>query len=393
MTHMPPIVQDARTAPRIVGADGPLNLVGLTRERLREVLVAGGTPERQARMRVGQIWQWIYQWGVRDFAAMTNLAKGYRAELAESFAIGIPRMAARQVSADGTRKYLAEIAGGHQVETVYIPEEDRGTLCVSSQVGCTLTCPFCHTGTQKLVRNLTAAEIVGQIMMARDDLDEWPRPGEGMGARPRLLSNIVLMGMGEPLYNFENVRDAMQIAMDGEGISLSRRRITLSTSGVVPEIRRTAEEIGCLLAVSFHATTDALRDTLVPINRKWNIAVLLAALREYPRLSNSERITFEYVMLRDVNDSDEDARRLVDLIRGIPAKINLIPFNEWPGAVYGRSAPERIERFAAIVRRAGYASPVRTPRGEDIMAACGQLKSQTVRERRPRREIEAAASA
>ena len=386
MTATAPITQDMLTFPRQGAAreDGRVNLVGLTREGLREALVDVGTPEGQAKMRVNQIWQWIYGKGVRDFGAMTNLAKDYRALLAERFAIDVPELVSRQVSADGTRKYLVRIAGGHEVETVYIPEEGRGTLCVSSQVGCTLTCSFCHTGTQRLVRNLTAGEIVGQIMLARDDLGEWPAPGRNPKDETRLLSNIVLMGMGEPLYNFENVRDAMRIAMDGEGISLSRRRITLSTSGVVPEIARTAEEIGCMLAVSFHATTDEVRDRLVPINRKWNIATLLGALREYPRLSNSERITFEYVMLKDVNDSDADARRLVELIRGIPAKINLIPFNEWPGAPYQRSAPERIRAFADIVHKAGYASPIRTPRGEDIMAACGQLKSASERARRSR---------
>ena len=388
MTRTAPVTHDVMTIPRKM-PDGPVNLVGLTREALRDTLVAHGTPEKQARMRVNQIWQWIYQWGVRDFEAMTNLSKAYRRELAENFIIETPEMVSRQISADGTRKYLARIAGGHEVEVVYIPEETRGTLCISSQVGCTLTCSFCHTGTQKLVRNLTAGEIVGQIMMARDDLDEWPRQGEGAGERPRLLSNVVLMGMGEPLYNFDNVRDAMRIAMDGEGISLSRRRITLSTSGVVPEIAKTAEEIGCLLAVSFHATTDEVRDKLVPINRKWNIETLLNALREYPRLSNSERITFEYVMLKDVNDSDADAKRLVQLIKGIPAKINLIPFNEWPGAPHQRSDWTRIEAFADIIYKAGYASPIRTPRGEDIMAACGQLKSDTERARKSRREIEA----
>jgi 23S rRNA (adenine2503-C2)-methyltransferase len=390
MTASAPITQDVLTIPRKL-PEGPVNLVGLTREALREALIAAGTPDRQAKMRVNQIWQWVYFWGVRDFAAMTNLAKDYRAMLADRFVIEVPQVVTREISADGTRKYLVRIAGGHEVETVYIPEEDRGTLCISSQVGCTLTCSFCHTGTQKLVRNLTAGEIVGQIMLARDDLDDWPKPGEGMGERPRLLSNIVLMGMGEPLYNFEAVRDAMKIAMDGEGISLSRRRITLSTSGVVPEIARTATEIGCLLAVSFHATTDEVRDRLVPINKKWNIAALLDALREYPKLSNSERITFEYVMLKGVNDSDEDARRLVKLIRGIPAKINLIPFNEWPGAPYERSDWDRIEAFADIVHKAGYASPIRTPRGEDIMAACGQLKSATERARKSRAEIAAEA--
>ncbi len=382
-----PITQDVRTIPRRLPEAGRPNLVGLTRDQMRAALVAAGTPERQANMRTGQIWQWIYQKGVRDFAAMTNLAKPFRAMLAKSFAIALPEVVRREVSADGTRKYLVRIAGGHEVETVYIPEEGRGTLCISSQVGCTLTCSFCHTGTQKLVRNLTAAEIVGQIMLARDDLGEWPAPGRNPKDETRLLSNIVLMGMGEPLYNFEAVRDAMKIAMDPEGISLSRRRITLSTSGVVPEIARTADEIGCQLAVSFHASTDAVRDRLVPINRKWNIATLLDALRAYPKASNSERITFEYVMLKGVNDSDEDARRLVKLIAGIPAKINLIPFNEWPGAPYERSSNTRIRAFADIVYNAGYASPIRTPRGEDIMAACGQLKSETERERKSRAQI------
>ena len=357
----------------------------MSRDALRGALVGAGTPERQARMRAGQIWQWIYQRGARDFGAMTNLAKPYRALLAERFTIRVPEVVQRQVSADGTRKYLVRLDGGHEVETVYIPEEGRGTLCVSSQVGCTLTCAFCHTGTQRLVRNLTAAEIVGQVMLARDDLGEWGVAGVGSDAAPRLLSNIVLMGMGEPLYNFENVRDAMRVVMDGEGIALGRRRITLSTSGVVPEIARCATEIGCLLAVSFHATTDAVRDALVPINRRWNIEALLAALRDYPKASNSERITFEYVMLDGVNDSDEDARRLVGLLDGIPAKVNLIPFNEWPGAPYRRSSNNRIRAFATILMAAGYASPIRTPRGEDIMAACGQLKSETERARRARR--------
>jgi len=323
---------------------------------------------------------------------MTNLAKDFRAFLAQHFAIRLPEVVTRQVSDDGTRKYLVRIAGGHEVEVVYIPEEDRGTLCISSQVGCTLTCTFCHTGTQKLVRNLTAGEIVGQIMLARDDLGEWPVPGAPKD-ETRLLSNVVLMGMGEPLYNFDAVRDAMKIAMDPEGLTLSRRRITLSTSGVVPEIARTATEIGCNLAVSFHATTDAVRDVLVPINKRWNIATLLDALRAYPGLSNSERITFEYVMLKCVNDTDADARRLVRLIAGIPAKINLIPFNEWPGAPYQRSDWARIKAFADIIYKAGYASPIRTPRGEDIMAACGQLKSATERARKSRSEIAAEVAA
>ena len=385
MSASAPITQDVMTFPRKL-PDGPPNLVGMTRDAMRDALIAVGTPEKQAKMRVGQIWQWSYHWGVRDFAEMTNLAKDYRAMLAEQFVIEVPEVVTRQVSDDGTRKYLVRIAGGHEVEVVYIPETDRGTLCISSQVGCTLTCSFCHTGTQKLVRNLTAGEIIGQVMIARDDLDEWPVPGAPKD-ETRLLSNIVLMGMGEPLYNFENVRDAMKIAMDPHGIQLSRRRITLSTSGVVPEIARTAEEIGCQLAVSFLATTDEVRDKLVPINKRWNIAELLDALRSYPKVSNSERITFEYVMLDGVNDTDEDARRLIKLIDGIPAKINLIPFNEWPGAPYKRSSNNRIRAFADIIYKAGYASPIRTPRGEDIMAACGQLKSATERARKSRAQI------
>ncbi|WP_282024330.1 23S rRNA (adenine(2503)-C(2))-methyltransferase RlmN [Limimaricola cinnabarinus] len=386
-TPTAPITQDMMTIPR-KAREGLPNLVGLTRPALREALIAAGTPEKQVKMRVNQLWQWIYHWGVRSFDEMTNLAKPYRELLAANFVIELPEIVSKQVSTDGTRKYLVRIAGGHEVETVYIPEDERGTLCISSQVGCTLTCSFCHTGTQKLVRNLTPGEIIGQVMIVRDDLAEWPRPGVPKEER-RLLSNIVLMGMGEPLYNFEGVRDAMQIAMDGEGIALSRRRITLSTSGVVPEIARTAEEIGCMLAVSFHATTDEVRDKLVPINKKWNIEKLLEALKAYPRLSNSERITFEYVMLKDVNDSDEDARRLVKLIEGIPAKINLIPFNEWPGSPYERSSNNRIRAFADIIYKAGYASPIRTPRGEDIMAACGQLKSATERQRKSRAQIAA----
>ncbi|MCZ4268588.1 23S rRNA (adenine(2503)-C(2))-methyltransferase RlmN [Rhodobacteraceae bacterium R_SAG6] len=392
MTASAPITQDVLTLPRKEPEGGKINLVGLTRDRMREVLMEHGTPEKQAKMRVGQIWQWIYQWGVRDFSEMTNLAKAYRAQLEETFEIRIPEVVSKQVSTDGTRKYLVRIDGGHEVEVVYIPEDDRGTLCISSQVGCTLTCSFCHTGTQKLVRNLTPAEIIGQVMMARDDLEEWPTPGAPKD-ETRLLSNIVLMGMGEPLYNFENVRDAMKIAMDPEGISLSRRRITLSTSGVVPEIARTAEEIGCLLAISFHATTNEVRDVLVPINRRWNIDELLQSLANYPKVSNSERITFEYVMLDGVNDSDEDAHRLLEHIKryNIPAKINLIPFNEWPGAPYKRSSNNRIRAFANIIYQAGYASPIRKTRGDDIMAACGQLKSATERARKSRKQIEAEA--
>ena len=385
-----PITQDLITIPRKM-LDGPTNLVGLTRDALRNALMSAGTSEKQSKMRTGQLWQWIYQKGVREFDQMTNLSKEYRTLLTENFVVAIPEVVSKQVSIDGTRKYLVRIAGGHEVETVYIPEKDRGTLCISSQVGCTLTCSFCHTGTQKLVRNLTAGEIIGQVMLARDDLGEWPESGRNPVNTARLLSNIVLMGMGEPLYNFENVRDAMKIAMDPEGIQLSRRRITLSTSGVVPEIARTATEIGCLLAISFHGTTDEVRDKLVPINKRWNLEALLEALRDYPKVSNSERITFEYVMLKGVNDADKDAHRLVQLIKGIPAKVNLIPFNPWPGAPYERSSNNRINAFAEIIYQAGYASPVRKPRGEDIFAACGQLKSATERARKSRKEIAAEA--
>ncbi|MBU2937219.1 MULTISPECIES: 23S rRNA (adenine(2503)-C(2))-methyltransferase RlmN [Pacificibacter] len=390
MPPIAPITQDVLTIPRKDPVGDKINLVGLTREKLRDVLIEHGTPEKQAKMRVGQIWQWIYGWGVRDFDDMTNLSKSLREDLKAAFVVAVPEVVTKQVSEDGTRKYLVKIAGGHEVEVVYIPETDRGTLCVSSQVGCTLTCSFCHTGTQKLVRNLSAGEIIGQVMVARDDLGEWPEQG-AKNTETRLLSNIVLMGMGEPLYNFENVRDAMNIAMDPEGIQLSRRRITLSTSGVVPEIARTAAEIGCQLAVSFHATTDEVRNQLVPINKRWNIETLIEALRAYPRVSNSERITFEYVMLNGVNDSDEDAYRLLELIKGIPAKINLIPFNEWPGAPYKRSSNNRIRAFSDIIHDGGYASPVRKPRGEDIMAACGQLKSETERARKSRKQIESEA--
>ena len=374
------LTQNFVTVPRKI-PEGPLNIVGLTRSSLREALIKNDTPEKQANMRVGQIWQWIYEKGVRDFSKMTNLAKSYREALEKNFLISVPEIISKNISHDGTRKYLMRIDGGHEIETVYIPEENRGTLCISSQVGCTLTCSFCHTGTQRLVRNLSSSEIVGQILVARDDLGEWPNQ-EAPKPKPRLLSNVVLMGMGEPLYNFDNVRDAMKIAMDPEGVALSRRRITLSTSGVVPEITKTAEEIGCQLAISFHATTDEVRDKLVPINKKWNISNLLETLKNYPKVSNSERITFEYVMLKNVNDSDEDAHRLVKLIKGIPAKINLIPFNEWPGSPFERSDWKQIKSFSDIIYRAGYASPIRTPRGEDIMAACGQLKSATEKKRK-----------
>ena len=380
-----PITPDLLTIPRTLPS-GPVNLIGMSRAVMLEKLLEIGTPEKQVKMRAAQLWQWIYQKGERNFSHMSNLSKNYRELLSENFILDVPKVISKQCSKDGTRKYLLQLAGGHEVEAVYIPEEGRGTLCVSSQVGCTLTCSFCHTGTQKLVRNLTPGEIVGQVLIARDDLGEWKNLN-GTKNETRLLSNVVIMGMGEPLYNFENVRDALKIVMDPEGICLSRKRITLSTSGVVPEISRTADEIGCLLAVSFHGTTDEIRDKLVPINKKWNIETLIKALKDYPRLSNSERITFEYVMIKDVNDSELDAYRLVKLIAGIPAKINLIPFNEWPGSPYRRSEWHQIKKFADIIHSAGYASPVRTPRGEDIMAACGQLKSETERQRKSNKEI------
>ena len=376
------LIHDVKTISRVSKLMQKPNLIGLSREELREVFKKVGVPERQINMRVKQLWNWVYFRGKRNFHEMTNLAKSLQNSLNENYQIDIPKIVKKDVSADGTRKYLVRILGLHEVEVVYIPEPGRGTLCISSQVGCTLSCSFCHTGTQRLVRNLTSSEIIGQVMLAKDDLDEWPSDIKTLEPKSRLLSNIVLMGMGEPLYNFENVRDAMRIAMDPEGISLSRRRITLSTSGVVPEISRTASEIGCLLAVSFHATTDEIRNKLVPINKKWNISTLIKSLKEYPKLSNSERITFEYVMLKGINDSDQDAHRLIKLIKGIPAKINLIPFNEWPGSPYQRSDWLRIKAFSDIIHNAGYASPIRKPRGEDIMAACGQLKSATERERK-----------
>ena len=383
MTSKTPITPDVITIPRQLDDNILPNIIGLQRKALANALNEIGTPAKQIKMRTAQIWQWLYVKGAQNFEEMTNLSKDFRNLLVQNFAITRPEIVTRQISKDGTRKYLLRVTGGHEVEAVYIPEKDRGTLCISSQIGCTLTCTFCHTGTQKLVRNLTPAEIVGQILIARDDLDEW---GKDAGQK-RNVSNIVLMGMGEPLYNTDNVRDAMLIAMDNEGIALSRRRITLSTSGVVPEIIRTGSEIGCMLAISFHATTDEVRDVLVPINRKHKIAELLEACRNYPKLSNSERITFEYVMLKNINDSDEDARRLVDLISGIPAKINLIPFNPWPGSGYERSDWKRIEAFGDIVNKAGYASPIRRPRGEDIMAACGQLKSESQRVRKSAKQM------
>jgi len=343
------------------------DLVGLSRDELTAVLVEMGEKPFRAK----QLWHWIYNRGERDFDAMTTLSKEFRTRLKEGYMVGRPGVATEQTSTDGTRKWLFSFPDGREVETVYIPEEDRGAVCVSSQVGCTLTCSFCHTGTQKMVRNLTAAEIVGQFMGARDSYGEWPTPQDG----GRLLSNIVMMGMGEPLFNYENVAKALKIIMDGDGISLSKRRITLSTSGIVPEIERCGAELGVNLAISLHAVRDELRDVLVPINKKWPIAELLHACRRYPTSSNARRITFEYVMLNGVNDTDADARELVRLVKGIPAKINLIPFNPWPGSIYECSSNNRIHRFAEIVNDAGYSSPVRTPRGRDIMAACGQLKS------------------
>ncbi len=353
-------------------ADGRVEIIGLTKPELREALVTAGLPEGQAKMRASQIWQWVYNRGVTDFDAMTNIAKDTRALLAEKFAVGRPDVVTAQVSTDGTRKWLLRSHDGQEYEMVFIPDADRGTLCVSSQVGCTLNCRFCHTGTMKLVRNLTPGEIVGQVMLARDALGEWPSPPDG-----RLLTNIVMMGMGEPLYNFDNVKKALGIVMDGDGISLSKRRITLSTSGVVPMMARAGEEIGVNLAVSLHAVTKEIRDEIVPLNKKYGIDELLAACAAYPGANNARRITFEYVMLKDKNDSDEDARELVRLIRKykLPAKVNLIPFNPWPGVAYECSDDERIARFSDIIFRAGISAPVRTPRGRDIMAACGQLKS------------------
>jgi 23S rRNA (adenine2503-C2)-methyltransferase len=359
-------------------------LIGLGRATLAARLERLGVPERQSRMRVGQLWNWLYVQGATDFQRMTNIAKEFRAELDRSFSLARPEIVTEQVSLDGTRKWLLRLYDGKEVETVYIPEEDRGTLCISSQVGCTLTCSFCHTGTQRLVRNLTPAEIVGQIVVARDRLGDWPGASaedpRGIPDTDRKITNVVLMGMGEPLYNFDNVRDAMAITADGEGLSVSKRRITLSTSGVVPEIPRWGEEAVTMLAVSLHAVRDDLRDQLVPINKRWPIKDLLDACRAYPGLSNAKRITFEYVMLKDVNDSIADAKELVRLLAKIPAKINLIPFNPWPGAPFECSDWERIETFGEVVNRAGYASPVRSPRGRDIMAACGQLKSASVKQ-------------
>lgn len=355
------------------------SLIGMTRHELAAALSTLGVPDKQLRMRVSQIWGWLYAHGVREFDQMSNVAKDLLEKLAAHYSLARLELADAQHSNDGTRKYLFRLDDGQLVETVYIPELDRGTLCVSSQVGCTLTCRFCHTGTQKLVRNLTAAEITGQMVAARDDLQDWGTAGPS-NSGTRKVTNVVMMGMGEPLYNSDHVAEALNVMSDGDGLSLSKRRITLSTSGVVPEIAAMGEKTGVMLAISLHAVTDALRDELVPLNKKYPIAELLDACRNWPGLSNAKRITFEYVMLKDVNDSDDDARALVKLLAGIPAKINLIPFNPWPGAPYQCSDDKRMQAFADIVNKAGYASPVRRPRGRDIMAACGQLKSASVKQ-------------
>jgi 23S rRNA (adenine2503-C2)-methyltransferase len=369
--------------PHVARDDARVNLIGLAREAIRDALVEAGMDARQSKLRAKQIWHQVYNRGATDFEAMSDIAKPHRAWLAERFAIARPEVVVQQVSTDGTRKWLLKTDDGHDFEMVFIPDADRGTLCVSSQVGCTLNCRFCHTGTMRLVRNLNSAEIVGQVMLARDALGEWPTQPEG-----RMLSNIVMMGMGEPLYNFDNVRDALKIVMDGDGLGLSRRRITLSTSGVVPMMERAGEEIGVNLAVSLHAVTKEVRDEIVPLNRKYGIEELLQACADYPGINNARRITFEYVMLKGKNDSDEDARELVRLIRKykLPAKVNLIPFNPWPGAPYECSDEDRVQRFSDIIFEAGISAPIRRPRGRDIMAACGQLKSAA--EKKSRAELD-----
>jgi len=378
--HIDPVPVPRAIVPR---ADGRVDLIGLPKSEIRAALEAAGMEPKQAKLRAKQLWHWIYNRGATDFAAMTDIAKAMHPWLAERFVIGRPDVVEAQVSTDGTRKWLLRSDDGQDYEMVFIPDADRGTLCVSSQVGCTLNCRFCHTGTMRLVRNLTAGEIVSQVMLARDALGEWPSQPEG-----RLLTNIVMMGMGEPLYNFENVRDALKLVMDGDGLALSKRRITLSTSGVVPMMARAGQEIGVNLAVSLHAVTKPVRDEIVPLNRKYGIEELLAACAAYPGANNARRITFEYVMLKDKNDSDDDARELVRLLRKykLPAKVNLIPFNPWPGAPYECSDPDRIARFSDIIFKAGISAPVRTPRGRDIMAACGQLKSAS--EKKSRAELD-----
>ncbi|MEO6225246.1 MAG: 23S rRNA (adenine(2503)-C(2))-methyltransferase RlmN [Sphingomicrobium sp.] len=384
-TNLMPIAGavDPVTVPRAAQprADGRVDLVGLSRDQIREQLETAGLDPRQAKLRAKQIWHWIYNRGVSDFTTMSDIAKVQRSWFVERFIVSRPEVVEAQVSSDGTRKWLLKTHDGHEFEMVFIPDADRGTLCVSSQVGCTLNCRFCHTGTMQLVRNLDPAEIVGQVMLARDALGEWPSQPEG-----RMLTNIVMMGMGEPLYNFDNVRDALKIVMHGDGLGLSRRRITLSTSGVVPMMARAGAEIGVNLAVSLHAVTKEVRDEIVPLNRKYGIDQLLEACAAYPGANNARRITFEYVMLKDKNDSDDDARELVRLIRKyrLPAKVNLIPFNPWPGATYECSDADRIRSFSNIIFEAGISAPVRTPRGRDIDAACGQLKTSAERQRKAR---------
>ncbi|MFM7348293.1 MAG: 23S rRNA (adenine(2503)-C(2))-methyltransferase RlmN [Erythrobacter sp.] len=403
--HVDPVPAARDITPR---ADGRVDLIGLPRPRIRELFEEAGLDAKAAKLRAKQVFHWLYHRGVTDFEAMTDIAKPMRPWLAERFVVGRPDVVEAQHSVDGTRKWLLRTADGHDFEMVFIPDETRGTLCVSSQVGCTLTCSFCHTGTMKLVRNLTPGEIVGQVMLARDALGEWPRgtmvsdadaidEDDEAGhytADGRLLTNIVMMGMGEPLYNFDHVRDALQLVMDGDGLALSKRRITLSTSGVIPMMERCGEEIGVNLAVSLHGVRKEVRDELVPLNKKYGIDDLLQACADYPGASNARRITFEYVMIKDKNDSDEDARELVRLLREykLPAKVNLIPFNPWPGAGYETSTPERIRRFSEIVFEGGFSAPVRTPRGRDIDAACGQLKTAAEKKSRAQRDREAAAA-
>jgi 23S rRNA (adenine2503-C2)-methyltransferase len=385
-------------------ADGRVDLIGLPKDRIRELFAEAGLDAKQAKLRAKQVFHWLYHRGVTDFAAMTDIAKTMRPWLAERFYIGRPDVVEAQHSTDGTRKWLLRTSDGHEFEMVFIPDADRGTLCVSSQVGCTLNCRFCHTGTMKLVRNLTPGEIVGQVLLARDSLGEWPK-GSMAGldevedsaeytSDGRLLTNIVMMGMGEPLYNFDNVKGALKLVMDGDGLALSKRRITLSTSGVVPAMARCGEEIGVNLAVSLHAVTKEIRDEIVPLNKKYGIEELLQACADYPGASNARRITFEYVMLKDKNDSDEHAHELVRLLKqyDLPAKVNLIPFNPWPGAAYECSTPERVKRFSEIVFEHGISAPVRTPRGRDIDAACGQLKTAAEKKSRAQRDREAAAT-
>ena len=388
MNHVAPTPQMsaslALNPEQFASADGQkINLIGIPREQLADMLEERG----HKKFRTKQLWHWLYWQGVTDFDAMTNLSKDFRRQLADEFVIERPTVSEALNSVDGTAKWLLKFPDGNEVETVHIPEADRGTLCVSSQVGCTLTCKFCHTGTQRLVRNLTAAEVVGQLMLARDAFGEWPTPSD----HSRMITNVVMMGMGEPLYNYDNVAAALRIVMDGEGISLSKRRITLSTSGVVPAMRKCGEELNVNLAVSLHAVDNDTRDGIMPINKKYPLEELLDACRTYPGVTNARRITFEYVMLKGINDSDADARQLVRMLKGIPSKINLIPFNPWPGSDYECSSARRIASFQTIVQDAGLSAPVRTTRGEDILAACGQLKSESQKMRRSERDGLAAA--